>query len=168
VGYPIRPGVNRLRVVFHLSQSGAAWITVQQPVGIKNVVVMVPVSLRLESKVPGALKAQGIEDGQAKYWMPETRTARPLVFRVATNFAEQLESRTSRDETPLKRTAPIAADLSRYIASSSTWPAEHNSTETAGPGRRRLLLGAILMLVSMGTFAAVTISSRRASRRSAA
>jgi len=170
VGYPIRPGVTRLRVVFHVSQSEAAWITVPQPAGVKNLAVMVPELLRLESRNPGALIAKGIEGGQAKYVVRETRTARPLVFRLegAEEVRFRLASPVSGDEARVPSRAVEAMSLDRYIAVASTWPAQRNMPQPAGTGGRSLLLGAIVALASIGTFGAAGVLSRGARRRGAA
>jgi hypothetical protein len=143
VAYPIRPGTTRLRVVYHLTQSQAAWITLAQPRPVKTVALMVPESSRLESRTPGALEKGSTQGGLSMYLRTEAHRDEPVSFRLSDNTPARIEG----TESPLTRN-----EVRSFLQAASVMqrtPRKETLPQLGSPPSHRILITFLLSVALM-------------------
>jgi len=160
VAYPLRPGVSRIRVVYHLPYSGKAFLAPALSRPVAAMALMVPESMLMESKIPGAFSFRGKHDGLAVYVATNLRPGASLSFGLS------------------GRTRTTAAnDEVISLARSLTFPGTRNPTapphsqvsiplnpQLAPVSRRNRLLGgaclAAVLTIVLGLMGALRIARR--------
>lgn len=83
VDYPIRPGITRLRAVYHLKQPETAWIALPRRHVAESVALLIPESLQLETGTAGVWERRSAQSGLARYVTTGAPTAGSLAFRFS-------------------------------------------------------------------------------------
>jgi len=83
IANPLRPGLTKVRSVYHLPYSGQAPLTVTPLMSVSTMAVMVPVSMKMTSATPGALAYRGEQNRFAMYVASGLRPGRPVAFRIS-------------------------------------------------------------------------------------
>jgi hypothetical protein len=106
LAYPIRPGITKIRAVYHLSYSGNVSIAPVVLRPVESMAVKIPLPMRVSTGQSSVLKHRGEENGLSVYLAKNLRPGRSLTFTLA-GFG-QLSKATQAKPVVATKTFPPA------------------------------------------------------------